>query len=520
MYQKLTTALSGRPRYLRLHLSMTLFFFSVWCLVGFLLPEEEWERSKEGVWGGYNGKSSYCEQIRHQKPSDTCLFAYCNAYPGLTLRFCNNRSCQTKNQATACLKHWNNRGSKESRSPDPYMCTDSAPTCNFIEGPQTAKSCAVAKCMQPKTGCSSITRYKIYINNQDKQNSDTAASSCCPYLCASEGAAEYNCTFITTNDTTSSLPPSSSTTTTTTKTSTFMAQPVNSLSNYTFVAFGFIILSLFFYDLEEIHKTNKNNDMGNNASNTFPGTLQRFPLWSLILSLAMMMIGTTSFLFHASLTPVTQTLDVAAIYQGLGLLLLSNLCRFCIPSPLPSSSFHCLSRCPLTAICTPKQIQTSCCSLQIQFIVNYTCMIFGVFVACPLFYIYKQSMNSTAMLAILVLSNVFTVLVHYLVFRPSLQWKWMCITLISFAIAVLFRQSEGRVEGQGMIPCDPVGLWQGHSAWHYLCAQSYFSGYVFFRSEKYATTSVLGLEEDVAGLDIEIPSKVKGREKEGDTAVD
>lgn len=58
-----------------------------------------------------------------------------------------------------------------------------------------------------------------------------------------------------------------------------------------------------------------------------------------------------------------------------------------------------------------------------------------------------------------------------------------------------------------------VGLWQGHSAWHYLCAQSYFSGYVFFRSEKYATTSVLGLEEDVAGLDIEIPSKVKGREK-------
>ena len=62
---KLGSILSGTPLYPKAHIVLTLVFFIVWCLVGYLLPEDEWDRSKDGVWGGYKGKSNYCEEIRH-----------------------------------------------------------------------------------------------------------------------------------------------------------------------------------------------------------------------------------------------------------------------------------------------------------------------------------------------------------------------------------------------------------------------------------------------------------------------
>ena len=241
---RLETHLSGRPAYPKTNLCLTILGFVIWCLVGYLTPEEAWERKPNGVWKGYKGKSNYCEKIRHQIP-----------------RIYNNKNL-------------------------------------------------------------SITS--------------------------------------TTNATTSS-------------TNTFMAQPVNSLSNYSFVAYAFIVFSLFIFDVQLARKSNTMNNPNNRQTTT---TLQTFPMWSLVLAVAFINIGTTSFLFHASLTRVTQTLDVAAIYQGLGLLLLAYLCRFCSSTGTNSK----------------RQ-----CSYQRQWWINTMAMVVGVCIMCPLFYVYKSQINTTTM---------------------------------------------------------------------------------------------------------------------------
>jgi hypothetical protein len=305
----------------------------MWCLVGYLTPEEAWERDPNGVWKGYKGKSNYCEKIRHRIP-------------------------------------------------------------------------------------------RIYKNK--------------------------NLSIPTNNNTTSS------------STNTFMAQPVNSLSNYTYVAYAFIVFSLFIFDVQLARKSNNHPNNQNNPSlvhRPTTTTLQTFPMWSLILTIAFINIGTTSFLFHASLTRVTQTLDVAAIYQGLGLLLLAYLCRFC------------------SSTASKRQ-----CSYQRQWWTNTMAMVVGVFIMCPLFYVYKSQINTTTMFALLVVLNFLACGTHWYLHRPSMQWWWLVVVTASLGIAVLFRQSE--LAGWG-IQCNPTGLWQNHSAWHFGTATSLFAAVMLFRSEKY-----------------------------------
>ena len=122
---RLEPHLNGRPAYPKTNLCLTILFFVMWCLVGYLTPESAWERDPNGVWKGYKGKSNYCEKIRHRIP-------------------------------------------------------------------------------------------RIYNNKNNK-----------------------NLTIPTNNNTTSSS-----------STNTFMAQPVNSLSNYTYVAYAFIVFSLFIFDVQ------------------------------------------------------------------------------------------------------------------------------------------------------------------------------------------------------------------------------------------------------------------------------
>jgi hypothetical protein len=269
-----------------------------------------------------------------------------------------------------------------------------------------------------------------------------------------------------------------------------MAQPVNSLSNYTFVAYGFIVLSLFWSDLVAASSsycittaTTATAATATTATSNplLRNTLQSHPLWSLIMSLSMMMIGTTSFLFHASLTPISQILDVAAIYQGLGLMLLCNIARFFQPIPLYEATRHSLLR--VSPKCSVSRSPGApCCTRKMQKSVNNILMVLGVFVCCPLFYIFKKKLNSTIMFAMLVVGNLFVLAIHCWLYRPSLKWSCFGVTGVTLLVAVLFRQSE--VDEWG-IECNPTGAWQGHSAWHFFTATSLFFGYLMFRSETY-----------------------------------
>ena len=356
--------LSGTPLYPKAHIILTLVFFIVWCLVGYLLPENEWDRSKNGVWGGYKGKSNYCEEIRHAAAKNN---------PKNKMTFKNSTSNSTSN---------------------------------------------------------------------------------------------------------------------TTTTSAFMAQPVNSLSNYTFVAYGFIVLSLFWSDALEASRvasssTSTTSTTTTTATTTIPvrrNTLQSHPTWSLVLSLAMMLIGTTSFLFHASLTPVTQILDVAAIYQGLGLLLLYNFARFFQPIPLHEAVRRFLLERFSSKCCVPNSPEVPCCKRRTQHLVNYFLMVIGVFICCPLLYLYKKKLQSRVMFPMLVIGNVLVHIVHCLLYRPTIKYSYFGITGMTLLIAILFRESE--VNGWG-VECNPTSAWQGHAAWHFFTATSLFFAYLMFRSETY-----------------------------------
>ena len=97
----------------------------------------------------------------------------------------------------------------------------------------------------------------------------------------------------------------------------FLREPANSLSNLGFIVLGEIVAIHFFFDILEKRKEKKkipsnNFDIENTSTN-----ITEYPIWSLLYGLSMMWVGTSSFMFHASLRWLSQTLDVAGIYAML-----------------------------------------------------------------------------------------------------------------------------------------------------------------------------------------------------------
>ena len=183
------------------------------------------------------------------------------------------------------------------------------------------------------------------------------------------------------------------------------------------------------------------------------------------------LLGITSFLYHASLTHLAQTLDVAAIYWGLTVMGSANLSKFFILIPNVTCRWWC----------------------------NMMMLVLSACVGSPLLFEYKKKMNSTEMLVILVLTNVGLMTLHWLLFRAkvAVSWKWMGLSAVSLALAAYFRQGE--VDKWGM-PCDPESFFQGHSMWHFLTATSFFQAYMFMRSERHKVEDGGGVRPENVGV--------------------
>ena len=283
-----------------LHAALTCATFVVWALVGYLLPEDAWDRAADGAWNGYKGKSSYCERIRHS-----------------------------------------------GRVPNA------------------------------------------------------------------------------------------------TKAGMFMAQPANSLSNYCFVAYGFVLLALFWRDIarrpkatsvenkdawmletlrvhplgeglemvetkesskdgaasEVIDVEEKRPEMGAASVDSAPlvgpnpphNNVFFFPLWTLALAVCLGLLGITSFLFHASLTRLAQTLDVAAIYWGLTVMGAANLSKFF--ALVPNKTYRWWSNMSMLVLSAGVLSRSCSCT---------------------------KSLNSLQMLIILVLINAFLMVSQWWVFRSKI----------------------------------------------------------------------------------------------------
>jgi hypothetical protein len=350
------------PRRPRLYAGLTCAVFLIWALLGYLLPEQQWDRDRDGAWRGYKGRSSYCESIRH-----------------------------------------------------------------------TPKN-------HPHDPAPNVTGLGM-----------------------------------------------------------FMAQPANALSNYCFVVYGFVLAALFCGDV--LRRTRRTSvtaavvpDAGHEAAKAADreaaeaatvatmaaassltvhprNNIFFFPLWTLALAICLALLGITSFLYHASLTHLAQTLDVAAIYWGLTVMGSANLSKFFILIPNVTCRWWC----------------------------NMMMLVLSACVGSPLLFEYKKKMNSTEMLVILVLTNVGLMTLHWLLFRAkvAVSWKWMGLSAVSLALAAYFRQGE--VDKWGM-PCDPESFFQGHSMWHFLTATSFFQAYMFMRSERHKVEDGGGVRPENVGV--------------------
>lgn len=166
------------------------------------------------------------------------------------------------------------------------------------------------------------------------------------------------------------------------------------------------------------------------------GHVRRTPALSALFGAACVWLGLGSGLFHASLTLLGQQLDVAAMYPPLLALLAMSAGRAA----------------PATA--------------------TWPRLAAVWLVASALLFVFKWEMNSAVVLPTLILACVGARSLERLRGGGG-ELRWAALMVVSLGLAVLCRQLDvaGRFSG-------PDDWWQGHSAWHLLCAVSLGAAYL------------------------------------------
>jgi hypothetical protein len=182
--------------------------------------------------------------------------------------------------------------------------------------------------------------------------------------------------------------------------------------------------------------------------------LYRYPVWSLVFALSQLVLGVSSFLFHASLSRLAQRLDVAGIYMAMCNLVGYSLVRW-VPRSLAGTAFERAAHAVVVVGLVPLNWQ---CFAQKHRIDSFT--------ALPALIGAVLAVNGLHLLCCFRCARV----------RWSLGgWALVCLLLAWF-----FR--TGDVEGWFF--CDEGSVFQGHAAWHVLCGLAYFAAVLFFRSER------------------------------------
>jgi len=220
----------------------------------------------------------------------------------------------------------------------------------------------------------------------------------------------------------------------------FLAEPANALSNYGFCVYGFVTVACGMQDFVDAKK-----------SRPFKHVLDDVPWWSFLLGVSQMVMGIGSFLYHAGITRLGQTLDVAGIYIILFNLMMCMLARF----------FHYVERWGKT------------CVVAIHVVLVGIALISNI-----LFCLYKWRMSSVLGMIGLISCLVVLVFAHRVVTRRSIY-----LPFVAGAIGTLGLGYLAWIGDKLRWWCDYTSFFQGHACWHVLVATSYFCGYLIVRSE-------------------------------------
>ena len=246
----------------------------------------------------------------------------------------------------------------------------------------------------------------------------------------------------------------------------FMAEPANALSNYAFCVYGFITIACGMQDFVNCRK-----------GRSYKYVLVDVPCWSFLLGISQLIMGVGSFVYHAGITRLGQTLDVAGIYIILFNLMVCMLARF----------VHDVERWGKKRV-----------------VVGHAILLSIALISDVLFCLYKWNMNSLQGMigfisCLLVLTAVHRITTNRRIFTP-----FVVGSVVSLALGYL-----AWIGDKLRWWCDYTSFFQGHACWHVLVATAYFCGYLTVRSEGMEGNAERASGNNGGGIRIEISPQKK-----------
>lgn len=214
----------------------------------------------------------------------------------------------------------------------------------------------------------------------------------------------------------------------------FFHQSMNTYTNLAYFFFGVLVLKIGVNDL-------KNKELGSKSK------LENFPALSVMMGSCLIYLSFGSAFFHASLTYLSQRVDMNGTYS--------------IPIVLLGIAIY--------HIFYKIDFSENLKKAWVAFLILAIIAFIQIHLMIP----------SGKLLPALILLQTVLVLIIYFQNRKERSFILAISSLVLMVIAVKIRALDVQKVG-----CDPYSLYQGHSVWHFLTALSSFCGYAFFRFSK------------------------------------
>lgn len=196
------------------------------------------------------------------------------------------------------------------------------------------------------------------------------------------------------------------------------------------------------------------------------GYVRHTPAISFLFGAACCYLGTSSGLFHASLTRWGQQLDVAAMYAPLVVLIAMSLGRWYPHAKVGRDN---------------------------RGVATWPFLVALAVLTCFLLYRYKWFMSSRGVLPVLIVAVGCLAALDQFRTGRRLALRWLVWAGVTLALAVVCRQLDvaGRFSG-------PDSWLQGHSFWHVFTSASLCCMYLYQRSEAPSARSVGALHRETS----------------------
>ncbi len=175
--------------------------------------------------------------------------------------------------------------------------------------------------------------------------------------------------------------------------------------------------------------------------------LENFPALSYLMGICFIYLCFGSAFFHASLTWISQRVDMNGTF-GLSICLLFM------------GIYHVFHKIDYSK--TAKNL-----------------IIITILVCIGAFYFIHLYISSSILLPVLILGNFAFMIIHFFQFKSNKFWILPLAGFLIMLLAIKIRSMDVH-----KINCDPNSWLQGHAIWHILTAISSFSSYAFYRFSK------------------------------------